>query len=136
MNSETLRALKLPALLEELGRQLGLAQASQIGVWRECNHNADPPLPLLSIGDFDIYPRDEFRRLVHGERAQNALMRSALLAAKSVLTRLANDGYPAWSVEGRALLAVETALKAVGSTVPQETKTPAVQAGDGGSKGG
>lgn len=131
MNAETLRALKLPALLEELGRQLGLAQASQMGVWRECNHNADPPLPLLTVGDFDIYPRDEARRLVHGERAHEALMRSGLLAAKTVLERSRSENLghrcsDQWFIErDRALLAVETALKAVGSTVPQETKTPA-----------
>lgn len=62
MNAEALRSLTLFQLLDMLDCQVQAAKSSSEGVWRECNPSADPPVPLLTIGDFDIYPRDEVRK--------------------------------------------------------------------------
>lgn len=56
MNAEELRRLNASELLHEVYRQVRLAQ-NLSGAFREFVSNGDPRLPLLTVGDFDIYPR-------------------------------------------------------------------------------
>lgn len=135
MKAEHLRRLELGPLLEELRRTIEQGQRTVERVWQNCPCYTEGHLPLLSIGDFDVYPRDEAKHLIaeverayHKEAAQNAAMRAALLASRHVLEHSTSELIHAqssaqWLLErDRAYMAIQVALGEVGSVAPMARK--------------
>lgn len=58
MNAETLRQLTLTELLDELDRAVRVAKTCLGSMRRVGEPSEDPLRPLVSICDFDIYPRN------------------------------------------------------------------------------
>lgn len=75
MNAEQLRALSLTGLLDEISRQVAMAKdlAQVSGLWRESlTGERSGELPVISIGDFDIWPRGQEFPSVAALRAKNS----------------------------------------------------------------